>query len=79
MNLATALPGKPDLTLDGRIVLAEVPPSVNALKDRPELIAAWQRGLRRVLGHYFERGYIADDFIFGERCFYVLRRPPAGS
>jgi len=77
--LAPAVPGKPDLTLGGRIVLAEIPPSVNALKGRPELIAAWQRGLRRVLGHYFDRGYIADDFIFGERAFYVLRRPPAGS
>jgi predicted GNAT superfamily acetyltransferase len=31
-------------------------------------------GLRRVMPSYFKRGYAADDFLFGERCFYVLKK-----
>jgi predicted GNAT superfamily acetyltransferase len=69
-------PGKPDLTLGNRVVLAEVPRTVNELRKRPAVIAAWQRGLRRSLEHYFARGYVVDDFIFGDRCYYVLRHAP---
>jgi predicted GNAT superfamily acetyltransferase len=69
-----ALPGKPRLSLNAPLVLAEVPPAVNELRRKPDVIAAWQRALRRAFEHYFERCYIIDDFIFGDRCFYVLRR-----
>jgi predicted GNAT superfamily acetyltransferase len=58
----------------GRVVLAEIPRAVNTLQDRPEVIVAWQRGLRCALEHYLARGYIVDDFVFGDRCFYVLKR-----
>ena len=71
------LPGNPDLTLGDKLILAEIPRSVDSLKSRPEAIAAWQRRLRTVLGHYLGRGYVVVDFIFGDRCFYVLRRGPS--
>ncbi len=66
------LPGRPRLALADGCILAEVPPTINALKRKPEVIAAWQKALRSVLQHYFRRGYEVDDFIFGNRCFYVL-------
>jgi predicted GNAT superfamily acetyltransferase len=69
-----ATPAKPWLSAGGRVVLAEVPRSVNEMRERPQVIAAWQQALRRVFHHYFAAGYIIDDFIFGERCFYVLKR-----
>jgi predicted GNAT superfamily acetyltransferase len=68
-----ALPGKPVLTLDDRLLLAEVPPAIDALRGKPQVIAAWQKALRLVLEHYFGRGYVAVDFIFGGRCFYLLK------
>lgn len=70
-------PGKPDLKLINAVVLAEIPRAVNALRKRPDVIAAWQRGLRRALEHYLGRGYVVDDFVFGDRCFYALKRLPA--
>lgn len=72
-----ALPRRASLTLGDKVILAEVPRSVLALKRNPHVIAAWQRELRRALEHYLGRGYIVDDFIFGERCFYVLGRASA--
>ena len=71
-----ARPGRPDLTLRNRAILAEVPRAVSRLRDRPDLIAAWQRGLRRTLEHYLQDGYIVHDFIFGDRCYYVLVPAP---
>jgi predicted GNAT superfamily acetyltransferase len=70
-------PGKPDLALGGKIILVEVPRAVNALRDHPDVIATWQKGLRSALEHYLARGYVVDDFIFGARSFYVLRHAPA--
>jgi len=68
------MPAPSRLGLRDRTVLAEVPPNVASLRGRPDLIAAWQAGLRRVLKSYFKRGYAAVDFIYGERCYYVLER-----
>lgn len=68
------LPAPPRLLLKDRVLLAEVPPDIRALKPRPDLIAAWQAALRTVLKSYFKRGWVADDFIFGDRAFYVLRK-----
>ncbi len=67
-------PGTPRLDLADRRLLAEVPPAINALRKKPEVIAAWQKVLRVVLRHYFRQGYEAGDFLFGDRCFYVLSR-----
>jgi chorismate synthase len=67
-------PGRPKLGLKARRVVVEIPPDINKLKSRPEILAAWQAGARRVMPDYFARGYVAVDFIFGERSFYVLER-----
>jgi predicted GNAT superfamily acetyltransferase len=68
------LPGKPRLGLTDKLILVEVPASINAWRGRYEPIASWQRALRRVLEHYFGVGYAAVDFLFGDRCFYVLAK-----
>jgi predicted GNAT superfamily acetyltransferase len=68
------MPAPPKMNIRERVVLVEIPPDVNALKPYPEIIASWQIGLRRVMQSYFKRGYAADDFLFGERCFYVLKK-----
>jgi predicted GNAT superfamily acetyltransferase len=72
----SARPGRPNLTLGDRVILAEVPRTVNSLREKPELIAVWQRGLRRTLEHYLGCGYVVDDFLFGNRCYYVLTLAP---
>lgn len=56
------------------LVLAEVPARIRDLRSTPELVADWQTALRRALTQHFSLGYIATDFVLGERCFYVLRR-----
>ncbi len=68
------MPARPRLGLKDKTVLAEVPPDVASLLARPDIVAAWQAGLRRVMTSYFKRGYAAVDFLHGERCFYVLQR-----
>lgn len=68
------MPTPPKMNIRERVILVEIPPDLNALKSYPEVIASWQTGLRRVMPSYFKRGYAADDFLFGERCFYVLKK-----
>ena len=65
-------PGRTRLDLEGKTLLAEVPRDIKALAGRPDLIAEWQRGLRRVMTEYFGRGYHAGHFLCGDRAFYVL-------
>ncbi len=69
-----AMPGGVRTSLRDPVVLVEVPRDVKALRERPEVIARWQTGLRRAMTHYFAKGYRAEHFLFGDRCFYVLRR-----
>jgi chorismate synthase len=71
-------PGKPKTALKDRVLLAEIPGDIKALKPRPDLIVAWQAALRKVLTSYFKRGWVADDFLFGDRCYYILRRDRKG-
>ena len=66
------LPGRTRFGLTDKLILAEVPGNINAWRGRHEPIASWQKALRRVLEHYFGRGYAAIDFLSGDRCFYVL-------
>ncbi|MCJ7643989.1 MAG: GNAT family N-acetyltransferase [Candidatus Aminicenantes bacterium] len=68
------MPTPPKMNIRERVILVEIPPDLNALKPFPEVIASWQTGLRRVMPSYFKRGYAADDFLFGERCYYVLKK-----
>jgi predicted GNAT superfamily acetyltransferase len=69
-------PVSPRFKLHDKRILAEVPPDIKAWREekRLDLIAAWQMGLRRVLTHYFGQGHAVVDFLFGDRCFYVLER-----
>ena len=72
-----ALPRRPNLSLTFADILVEVPRSVNDIREKPETIAAWQRALRRVFLRYFAMGYVADDFLCGDRSFYILHRRSA--
>lgn len=55
-------------------ILVEVPKSVRDLQGRPGLIASWQKAIRSAFLHYFKAGFRLDDFIYGERCFYILEK-----
>jgi len=69
-----ATPKRPDLSLAERRVLVEVPRTIWDLRHDPALIAAWQKAIRTTARHYFTRGYRVDDFILGDRSFYVLHK-----
>jgi predicted GNAT superfamily acetyltransferase len=73
-----APPGRLRLNLDAEVVLVEIPRDIKALAFRCDLIAAWQAGLRRVMSRYFERGYAAEHFVYGDRSFYVLKKRKKG-
>ncbi|HEK86412.1 MAG: GNAT family N-acetyltransferase [Candidatus Saccharicenans sp.] len=72
-------PGKPRLKIKEPIFLAETARDVRALQATPEIIAAWQSALRQVFTHYFRQGYAIVDFIFGEKCYYVLKKIPTSN
>jgi predicted GNAT superfamily acetyltransferase len=67
-------PRHPVLSLKEKRILAEVPKNIRDLRRDPGLIAAWQKAIRTSVRHYFSRGYRLDDFIFGDRSFYVLKK-----
>lgn len=67
-------PGRARLMGDERAILVEIPPETNASHMTVASIMAWQASLRRVMRSYFQRGYAAVDFLYGERCFYVLKK-----
>jgi predicted GNAT superfamily acetyltransferase len=71
---AFAPPSRPRLKLEEDVILVEVARDIKALAFRCDLIAEWQTGLRRAMTSYFARGYFAEHFLFGDRCFYVLRK-----
>ena len=73
-----APPGRPRLNLTDPVLLVEAPRDIKALAFRCDLIAAWQASLRRVMQGYFARGYFAGHFLFGDRCFYVLKKQGKG-
>jgi predicted GNAT superfamily acetyltransferase len=67
-------PRHPDLSLKEKRILVEVPKNIGDLRREPALIAAWQKAIRTSARHYFSRGYRLDDFISGDRSFYVLKK-----
>jgi len=71
-------PGQPNLKLGPPVFLVETVRDVRALQDRPDLLGGWQSALRQVLNHYFGQGYAIVDFFFGQQCYYLLRKMPAG-
>ena len=68
------VPDRPDLALDQRRILVELPKNIRELKPIPGAIALWQKAVRIAFQHYFAEGYQLDDFLFGERSFYVLKK-----
>jgi len=68
------LPKRPQYGWTDKKILVEIPRTVRDLKGRAELIAAWQKAIRSAFLHYFRAGWRLDDFVFGERCFYVLEK-----
>ena len=68
------VPGRPDLALDAPRLLVELPKNIRDLKPVAGLVGRWQKAVRTALKHYFRRGYRLDDFIFGDRSFYVLKK-----
>ncbi len=67
-------PKKVNLGLRDDILLVELLRDIRSYTDQPLLIARWQRAIRKALKHYFQQGYWVSDFIYGERCFYVLEK-----
>ncbi len=67
-------PGRIRLDSKAEPILIEVPKNIRDYRDDPQLIAEWQEALRKTFRHYFKRGYYVGDFIFGERCYYVLEK-----
>jgi predicted GNAT superfamily acetyltransferase len=67
-------PDRPNLRLTPPRVLVEVPKKIKDLPIGTGLIASWQTAARRAFEAYFKRGYRLDDFISGDRCYYVLKR-----
>ena len=67
-------PGNMLLRQKAPILLVETIRDVRPLQSTPALIAEWQSALRQAFTHYFRRGYTVVDFVFGEKCFYVLKK-----
>jgi predicted GNAT superfamily acetyltransferase len=70
------LPGQSLLSLNEEKILIEVPAEIRQFLKQPDNILKWQEAIRRVMKHYFSKGYRGVDFIFGECCFYVLGKWP---
>jgi len=68
------LPGRPVLNLKSPVFLAETIRDLQPLQATPEVIGDWQAALRQAFDHYFKQGYAISDFVFGEKCYYVLSR-----
>jgi predicted GNAT superfamily acetyltransferase len=67
-------PSRVRLGLEENCILVEIPRKINFDVQDVEEILEWQKKVGRVLKHYFRRGYRAIDFIFQDRCFYVLSK-----
>jgi len=68
------VPARPNLRLEVRRLLIEIPKNTRELEKGTGLIASWQAAVRKAFETYFKRGYRLDDFIFGDPSFYVLKR-----
>jgi predicted GNAT superfamily acetyltransferase len=60
-------PTPPDLSLDARRVLVEIPVRCSEmLESDPRLALDWRASTRAIFTHYFARGYRAVDFFRGD-------------
>ena len=71
-------PGNPDLTIDARRVLVEIPAGFGEMQAaEPHLALEWRLTTRVIFQHYFARGYRAVDFFLSRpagRGHYLLAR-----
>jgi predicted GNAT superfamily acetyltransferase len=68
------VPRRPDLRRTEPRLLVELPNNIREFAPFPGLIGRWQGAVRSAFKRYFAVGYRLDDFIAGERSFYVLKR-----
>lgn len=73
-NQGRLKPKKIKLNLEAEEILVEIPKDIRSYRDEPALMADWQQAIRKTMKHYFKDDYIVHDFLFGERCFYVLKK-----
>jgi len=71
------VPKRPDLRRTEARLLVELPGDIRELAPFPGLVGRWQGAVRSALKRYFAAGWRLDDFISGDRSFYVLIKPPA--
>jgi predicted GNAT superfamily acetyltransferase len=74
----------PDLALEARDVMLEIPPDWDTLcKAAPRVAEGWQAAVRQGLQHYLGRGYVGVDFVYAQgtgreigrrRPMYILRK-----
>ena len=70
------VPRRPELRRTEARLLVELPRDICDLAPFPGLIGRWQQAVRSAFKRYFAAGYRLDDFISGERSFYVLAKAP---
>jgi chorismate synthase len=68
------VPRRPDLRRTETRLLVELPRNIRELGPVPGLIGRWQAAVRTAFKRYFAAGYRLEDFISGERSFYVLKK-----
>lgn len=68
------VPAAPWLSLTQKYILSEIPRDINQFTNKLDVVLKWQRAVRRVASHYFSKGYLGVDFIYTDRCFYVLKK-----
>jgi predicted GNAT superfamily acetyltransferase len=71
-------PSASEVTLEGTVLLLEIPPDIDALRQHePDLALAWRTHTRELFEKAFSKGYLVTDFVYlkGEkipRSYYVL-------
>jgi predicted GNAT superfamily acetyltransferase len=68
------LPFRPDLSLEQKSILVEIPRNIKEFYHNASISMKWLDSVRRVMTHYFFCGYRAEDFVYGDRCFYLLKK-----
>jgi predicted GNAT superfamily acetyltransferase len=69
-----------DLSIEGRRLWIEVPPSFTEMQQQaPDLALEWRHHTRELFETYFARGYRAVDFELARRRYLLARVEPASS
>jgi predicted GNAT superfamily acetyltransferase len=72
------VPARPALRRTERRLLVELPRAIRDLAIVPGLVGQWQAAVRTAFKSYFKAGFRLEDFISGERSYYILTKAPAG-